>query len=67
MDHLQSLLEEQRANHRNCLIVVESLYSMDGDIANLPELLTLKDEFGAWLLVDEAHSIGVLGKNAAAA
>ncbi|HEY0283096.1 MAG TPA: aminotransferase class I/II-fold pyridoxal phosphate-dependent enzyme [Rhizomicrobium sp.] len=63
MEHLQSLLKESRANYRNCLIVVESLYSMDGDIANLPELLALKDEFGCWLLVDEAHSIGVLGKN----
>jgi len=63
MDHLQSLLKKSRSNYRNCLIVVESLYSMDGDIANLPELLKLKDRFGCWLLVDEAHSIGVLGKN----
>jgi len=63
MDHLQSLLKKSRSNYRNCLIVVESLYSMDGDIANLPELLALKDKFGCWLLVDEAHSIGVLGKN----
>jgi 8-amino-7-oxononanoate synthase len=63
MDHLQSLLKKSRSSHRNCLIVVESLYSMDGDIANLPELLALKDKFGCWLLVDEAHSIGVLGKN----
>jgi 7-keto-8-aminopelargonate synthetase and related enzymes len=62
MEHLRHILAEQRANHRNCLIVVESLYSMDGDIANLPELLKLKDEFQSWLLVDEAHSIGVLGK-----
>ncbi len=63
MEHLQSLLKEARANYRSCLIVVESLYSMDGDIANLPELLALKDSFGCWLLVDEAHSIGVLGAN----
>lgn len=63
MEHLRHVLTEQRANHRNCLIVVESLYSMDGDIANLPELLRLKDEFRSWLLVDEAHSIGVLGKS----
>ncbi len=62
MEHLRSLLEESRSNYRNCLIVVESLYSMDGDITNLPELLALKDKFGCWLLVDEAHSIGVLGK-----
>lgn len=63
MDYLRHILSTQRANHRNCLIVVESLYSMDGDIANLPELLKLKDEFHAWLLIDEAHSIGVLGKS----
>jgi len=63
MEYLRHVLTEQRAAHRNCLIVVESLYSMDGDIANLPEILALKEEFGCWLLVDEAHSIGVLGKN----
>jgi 8-amino-7-oxononanoate synthase len=62
-DHLQSLLKERRSDHRNCLIVVEGLYSMDGDTANLPELLALKDRFGCWLLVDEAHSIGGLGRN----
>lgn len=63
MEYLRHVLQTQRAEHRNCLIVVESLYSMDGDIANLPELLKLKDEFNAWLLIDEAHSIGVLGKS----
>jgi 8-amino-7-oxononanoate synthase len=63
MDHLQSLLKELRSDHRNCLIVVEGLYSMDGDVPNLPELLALKDRFGCWLLVDEAHSIGGLGRN----
>lgn len=62
MDYLRHVLQTQRDSHRNCLIVAESLYSMDGDIANLPELLKLKDEFNAWLLVDEAHSIGVLGE-----
>jgi 8-amino-7-oxononanoate synthase len=62
-EHLQSLLKERRSSYRNCLIVVESLYSMDGDIANIPELLELKDRFGSWLLVDEAHSVGVLGRN----
>jgi len=63
MDHLRSVLRESRANYHHCLIVVESLYSMDGDVANLPALLRLKEEFGCWLLVDEAHSIGVLGEN----
>src|SRR5215469_12183571 len=63
MEHLEKLLKELRSSHRNSLIVVESLYSMDGDITNLPELLDLKERFGSWLLVDEAHSIGVLGRN----
>jgi 8-amino-7-oxononanoate synthase len=62
MDHLQSLLKNARPNYRKCLIVVEALYSMDGDIPNLPELLSLKEKFGCWLLVDEAHSIGGLGR-----
>jgi 8-amino-7-oxononanoate synthase len=59
--HLEAILEAQRGKHRNCLIVVEGLYSMDGDVPDLPKLLALKRRYGAWLLVDEAHSIGVLG------
>ena len=61
MDHLAQLLDEQRGSHGACLILVDSLYSMDGDLADLPRLLELRDAFKAWLLVDEAHSIGVLG------
>ncbi|MFM8654836.1 MAG: aminotransferase class I/II-fold pyridoxal phosphate-dependent enzyme [Verrucomicrobiota bacterium] len=43
------------------LIVAESLHSMDGDFVNLPSLVNLKKQFGAWLLLDEAHASGVVG------
>ena len=44
------------------LVVVDAVFSMDGDIANLPRIVELCEKYGAWLMVDEAHSIGVLGK-----
>jgi 8-amino-7-oxononanoate synthase len=44
------------------LVVVDAVFSMDGDIANLPQIVELCQKYGAWLMVDEAHSVGVLGK-----
>lgn len=61
LDHLDHVLTKYRSGKRNCLIAVESLYSMDGDFVELPRLMALKEKHGAWLLVDEAHSIGVMG------
>lgn len=61
-DSLAATLAEHRQDYRKCLIVVEGLYSMDGDIPDLPAILELKRHHGCWLMVDEAHSIGVLGK-----
>ena len=63
LDHLDYLLRSTRGNYRNALIVAEGLYSMDGDVADLGRLVGLKERHGAWLLIDEAHSIGVLGQN----
>lgn len=47
----------------NTLIVVEGIYSMLGDVAPLAEIAAIKKKYGAWLLVDEAHSLGILGEH----
>jgi len=66
-----SSLEESLASSRNLvpegkiLLVAESLHSMDGDFADLAALTTLKERFGAWLLLDEAHANGVVGPEGA--
>lgn len=62
LDALEAHLENNRHRHEHVLIAVEGLYSMDGDIPDLPRLLALKQRYDAWLMVDEAHSIGVLGR-----
>jgi 8-amino-7-oxononanoate synthase len=58
---LQRLLEEGRGEDEGGLLVVDGIYSMDGEIADLPTLARLAKDFGVPLAVDDAHSIGVLG------
>jgi 8-amino-7-oxononanoate synthase len=58
---LESILAEIRGNFERTLIIVEGLYSMDGDIPDLPAFVDIKQRYKAFLMVDEAHSIGVLG------
>lgn len=62
MNELARLLSQFSHRHRRVLVVVEGLYSMDGDIADLPALIKLRKEYGFWLMVDEAHALGVLGE-----
>ncbi|MCM3628206.1 8-amino-7-oxononanoate synthase [Paenibacillus glycanilyticus] len=61
MEHLRTLLSKYRDRRRK-LIVTDAVFSMDGDKACLGELALLKQEFGAMLMVDEAHSGGIYGR-----
>lgn len=60
-NHLEKLERLLGTAKGRVLVVTESIFSMDGDAAPLQEIVALKERCGAWLLVDEAHAVGVLG------
>ncbi|MBI9065831.1 MAG: 8-amino-7-oxononanoate synthase [Salinivirgaceae bacterium] len=62
-DHLELLLEKKSKHYEHVFIISESVFSMDGDKANIQKLVELKNKFGAFLYIDEAHAVGALGKN----
>jgi len=59
--HVAALLAEQRRGYQRVLVATDGVFSMDGDVAPLPALVTLADHYDAWLLVDDAHGLGVVG------
>src|SRR5688572_15139915 len=60
MTHLEGLLRNSPPDTAK-LVIADSVFSMDGDIIDLPKMLELCQQYNAWLMIDEAHSLGVLG------
>ena len=65
LEDLTAKLEQNRARYRKCLIITDSVFSMDGDLCPLPQLLALAGKFNCMVLVDEAHATGVFGVSGA--
>lgn len=63
VEGLKTLLQQHRHQHRRCLILSDTVFSMDGDLCPLPDLLDLATEFNCMVLVDEAHATGILGNS----
>ncbi|CCY23843.1 8-amino-7-oxononanoate synthase [Brachyspira sp. CAG:484] len=63
MEALEKLLQRERSNFNNAVIVSESVFSMDGDITDLKKLVELKKKYNCILVLDEAHAFGVFGRN----
>jgi glycine C-acetyltransferase len=61
MAHLEGLLKNAPAEVAK-LVIADSVFSMDGDIIDLPKMVELCKKYNAWLMIDEAHSVGVLGE-----
>ncbi|PAT01424.1 8-amino-7-oxononanoate synthase [Candidatus Izimaplasma bacterium ZiA1] len=61
MEHLEEILKEKRENYNQVLIITDGVFSMDGDLAKLPRIVELAEQYNALTYVDDAHGSGVLG------
>lgn len=61
--HLEELLDKHRFEYKKSIIISESVFSMDGDIADISKLIELKNKYNCILIIDEAHAFGIFGKN----
>ena len=65
-EHIRSLISQKTDNSNRCyrrkIVITESVFSMDGDIAPLTDIIDLVEKYDAFLVVDDAHATGVLGK-----
>lgn len=63
MDSLEEVLKDARNKYRNILVITDGVFSMDGDIAKLPEIVALAEKYEAMTYVDDSHGSGVLGES----
>jgi 8-amino-7-oxononanoate synthase len=59
--HVEALLDSHRGRHPRALVATDGVFSMDGDLAPLPQLSALAKRYDAWLMTDDAHGLGVIG------
>lgn len=64
-ENLEELLKKHRNNYKKAIIISESVFSMDGDIADIKKLVELKKKYDCYLMIDEAHAFGIYGNNLA--
>ena len=62
-ENLEDLLKKHRSNYKKAVIISESVFSMDGDIADIKKLVELKKKYDCYLMIDEAHAFGIYGEN----
>ncbi len=64
-ENLEELLKKHRNNYKKAIIISESVFSMDGDVANILKLVELKEKYDCYLMIDEAHAFGIYGNTLA--